>query len=193
MRESEMTTHYLDIKTLPDPETGAAELIGALYNRLHGSFVHFKVNNIGVSFPQYSTNPIAIGNVLRLHGTEISLDQFMKQDWLKGLRDHVSASPTAHAPPEARHHTFTRKQFKTNVERLRRRRMRRKNETAEQAAAAIPDHVERQPNLPYVHLRSGSTGHGFVMHLERGKPEKAPVLGTFNSYGLSAKATVPWF
>lgn len=188
-----MTTHYLDLKILPDPEMGSAELLGALYNRLHQSFVHFNINGIGVSFPQYSTNPIAVGNVLRLHSTEATLTQFMKQDWLKGMRDHVQQTAIAQAPEQVEHRSLKRKQFKTNVERLRRRRMRRKGETAEQAAAAIPTSVERKPNLPFVHLKSGSSGHSFLMHLELGPAQRQATLGAFNSYGLSEKATVPWF
>lgn len=188
-----MTTHYLDLKILPDPETGSAELLGALFTRLHQAFVHFKVNSIGVSFPQYSTNPMAIGNLLRLHGTETTLAQFMKQDWMKGVRDHVDVSAVAPAPDNAQHRTLKRKQFKTNVERLRRRRMRRKGETAEQAAAKIPASVERKANLPFVHIKSGSSGHKFVLHLELGLPQPHATIGTFNTYGLSRTTTIPWF
>lgn len=188
-----MTTHYLNLKVLPDPEIGSAELLGSLYTRLHQAFVHFKVNSIGVSFPQYSTNPRAIGNVLRLHGTESTLAQFMKQDWIKGLRDHVHLTVIEAIPNKVEHRTLKRKQFKTNVERLRRRRMRRHDETAEQAARAIPASVEGKPDLPFLHLRSGSTGHSFLMHVELGVPQPSPTTGTFNSYGLSGKTTIPWF
>lgn len=188
-----MTTHYLDLKILPDPEIGNAELLGALYNRLHQAFVQFKIDTIGVSFPQYSTAPLAIGNILRLHSTEEMLEKFMEQEWMKGMREHVQLSAICPAPDHAQHRTLQRKQFKTNVERLRRRRMRRKGETAEQAAAAIPASVERKPNLPFVHLSSGSTGHNFFLHLELGPPQAAPTSGTFSSYGLSEKATIPWF
>lgn len=188
-----MTTHYLDLKILPYPEIGGAELLGALYNRLHQSFIHLKINSIGVSFPQYSTNPLAIGNVLRLHGTETTLAQFMKADWMRGMREHVHLTEINRAPEQAQHRTLMRKQFKTNVERLRRRRMRRKGETAEQAAASIPTSVERKPDLPFLHLNSKSSGRSFLMHLALGPPQRQASLGTFNSYGLSRTVTVPWF
>ena len=188
-----MTTHYLDLKLLPDPEIGSAELLGALYTRLHQAFVHFKINSIGVSFPQYSTNPLAIGDLLRLHGTETTLAEFMKLGWMKGMRDHVRLGDIEAAPEDAEFRTLKRKQFKTNAERLRRRRMKRKGETAEQAAKAIPASVERKPDLPFVHLNRGSTGHRFLLHLVRGPAQPAPVLGSFNSYGLSGTVTVPWF
>jgi CRISPR-associated endonuclease Csy4 len=188
-----MTSHYLELKLLPDPEIGSAELLGALYTRLHQAFVHFKVNSIGVSFPQYSTNPLAIGDVVRLHGTENSLAEFSKLGWMKGLKDHVRQSDIKNVPINVEYRTLSRKQFKTNVERLRRRRMRRKGETAEQAAKAIPSSVERKPHLPFVHVKSGSSGQSFLIHLELGPAREAPVLGSFNSYGLSRTVTVPWF
>lgn len=188
-----MTSHYLELKLLPDPEIGRAELLGALYTRLHQAFVHFKVNGIGVSFPHYSTNPLAIGDVIRLHGTKSSLTEFMKLGWMKGLRDHVRHGGIEIVPTNVEYRTLNRKQFKTNVERLRRRRMRRKGETAEQAAKAIPSRVERRPHLPFVHMKSASSGHRYLLHLELGPAREAPVLGTFNSYGLSGTVTVPWF
>jgi CRISPR-associated endonuclease Csy4 len=66
----------------------------------------------------------------------------MGQDWLKGMRDHTQVGELLQVPANAQHRTVLRRQFKTNVDRLRRRRMQRKGETAEQAAAAIPDTVE---------------------------------------------------
>lgn len=71
--------------------------------------------------------------------------------------------------------------------------MRRKGETYEQAAKAIPDGIEQQPDLPYVQLRSASTGQRFCLFLALGDPEPNPVLGSFNAYGLSNTATLPWF
>jgi CRISPR-associated endonuclease Csy4 len=96
-------------------------------------------------------------------------------------------------PADAPHRTVRRRQFKTNADRLRRRRMRRKGETAEQAAAAIPDSVERTPDLPYVQLRSASTGQPFCLFIEQKEGQGAAGQGGFNTYGLSLGASVPWF
>ena len=65
-----MTSHYIDLRVVPDPETSAPQLLGALYDRLHLALVERRCDGIGVSFPGYSLNPHAIGNVLRLHGSE---------------------------------------------------------------------------------------------------------------------------
>lgn len=188
-----MTTHYLELNVQPDPETSAAQLLGALYGRLHVALVQQQHSDIGISFPRYSLNPRGIGNVLRLHSSESTLRNLMQEDWLKGMRDHVRMTDIKPVPEHAQHCTFRRKQFKTNAERLRRRRMQRKGETAAQAAEAIPATIERKPNLPYVHLRSHSTTQPFCLFIERSTPQENENRGEFNCYGLSPFATVPWF
>src|SRR5690606_31165814 len=111
----------------------------------------------------------------------------------KGVRDHIQHGEIAAAPADALHRTVHRRQFKTNVDRLRRRRMLRKGETEQQAAAAIPSSVEQQPSLPYVRMRSRSTGQPFCLFIALGVLAGKPTPGPFNSHGLSRSSTVPWF
>ena len=188
-----MTSHYIDLKLLPDPETGPAQLLGALYERLHLALVQQRLDTVGVSFPGYSPNPRTLGYTLRLHGTSETLSQFMRTDWLKGMRDHLRMGEIAPVPTDAQHRSVQRKQFKTNAERLRRRRMRRKGETAEQAKAAIPDSMEGRPNLPYIHLHSRSTQQAFCLFIALGPLLTNPTPGHFNSHGLGGPTTIPWF
>src|SRR5690625_3333783 len=148
MRGDAMTTHYIDLRVVPDPETGAPQLMGVLFNKLHQVLVQLGTNDIGVSFPQYSLNLKGLGSVLRLHGAEAALKRLSQLDCLKGMRDHVRMTEVSVTPAGVAHCLVMRKQFKTNAVRLRRRRMKRKGETYEQAAKAIPDNVERKPNLP---------------------------------------------
>ena len=188
-----MTTHYIDITLLPDPEFSQAHLLGALMTKLHRVLVQLQADDIGISFPRYSLRPRTLGDLLRLHGSPAALQQLMAQPWLQGMRDHVRVTTLASVPPDAPHRAMRRRQFKTNVERLRRRRMKRKGETAEQAEAAIPDSVGRNPGLPYAQLRSASTGQPFCLFIEQGQEQPNATPGLFNSYGLSKTATVPWF
>lgn len=185
-----MTTHYLDLALRDDPQIAASQLSGALYDRLHLALVRQHRTDVGVSFPGYSLKPRTLGATLRLHGSEPALRDLMQTDWLKGMRDHVRMTPIAAAPTDAPHRVMHRRQFKTSAERLRRRRMRRKGETAEQAAVAIPATIERRPDLPYVHLHSHSTRQPFCRFLALGQLQAEPVDAAFNAYGLSAKATV---
>lgn len=191
-----MTTHYIDITLLPDPEFSHAHLLGALVAKLHRALVQHGAGDIGTSFPQHISAPLhqrTLGSMLRLHGLPPALEALMAQDWLRGMRDHVTLAPLAAAPPDAPHRLVLRRQFKTNAERLRRRRMQRKGETAEQAAIAIPERVERRPDLPYVHLRSSSTGESFCLFIAHGSNLPTAVTGHFNTYGLGPHASIPWF
>ena len=185
--------HYLDIGLLPDPEFSVQILMNALYSKLHRALVSLKVNNIGVSFPRYQRRPKALGNTLRLHGNLAALIELQKTDWLKGMRDHAAISDVQRVPSVVRYIQINRRQYKTNANRLRRRRMKRKGETYEQALQAIPDSVERKPDLPFLSMRSLSTGQVFCLFLDQCMAQDKPVAGEFDSYGLSKQATVPWF
>ena len=188
-----MTSHHIDIRVVPNPETNAAQLLSALYDRLHLALVQHRIEDIGVSFPGYSISPRSLGAVLRLHGHEAGLRNLLQEDWLKGLRDHVRLSEVIAVPAGVPHRTVQRRQFKTNVERLRRRRMQRKGETEQQAQQAIPQTVERRPDLPYLQLRSRSTGQSFCLFIALGPLLESGTPGAFNSHGLSGQSTVPWF
>lgn len=188
-----MSAHYIDVRLLPDPEFSQAHLLGALYAKFHRALVGLGTHEIGVSFPQYSMQPRTLGQIMRLHGGDGALSALLSTDWLRGMRDHVELGVLSAVPQAAQHRRLLRRQFKTSADRLRHRRMRRKGETYEQATQAIPDSVGRQPDLPYVQLRSASTGQRFCLFLALGDPELQPVAGVFNAYGLSSTATLPWF
>lgn len=188
-----MTTHYLDIALRDDPQIATPHLLGALYDRLHLALVQQRRDDVGISFPGYALKPRTLGTTLRLHGSEAGLQALQASDWMRGMRDHVRVTGVAAAPAEAEHRIMQRRQFKTNAERLRRRRMRRRGETAEQATAAIPSSMEHRPDLPYVHLHSRSTHQPFCLFIALGAPQPRASNGAFNSYGLSSTATVPWF
>jgi len=184
---------YLEIRLLPDPEFPVSFLMGVLYGKLHRALVTIESSKIGVSFPGYSQSPRGMGDRLRLHGDQSALSQLMTQNWLKGMRDHIQCSDILPVPESVQYRTVSRRQFKTSSERLRRRRMKRKGETWAQAAAAIPDSIERRPDLPYVHLRSQSTEQSFTLFIEQGELREQPTSAEFNTYGLSRQATIPWF
>ena len=87
-----MTTHFIDITLLPDPEFSQAQLFGALVAKLHRALVQLRTDDIGISFPGYSLRPRSLGRVLRVHGGEPALLGLMKHAWLQGMRDHVAVT-----------------------------------------------------------------------------------------------------
>jgi len=187
--------HYLDIRLRPDPEFPAPLLMGALYSKLHRVLTELRPDDIGTSLPEHRTGVRARtpGQLLRLHGASDRLEQLLATNWLKGMRELIDLGSITPVPIETKHRVVRRRQFKTNANRLRRRRMRRHNEDEQTVVERIPDSIERKVSLPYVQMRSGSTGQRFSLFIEHGPPRDAPIGGSFNSYGLSDTATVPWF
>lgn len=184
--------HYLDLRLRPDPEFSPAHLMNAAFAKLHRAFVRLRNRDIGVSFPEAAAERPWLGNCLRLHGSALALHHLMGQDWLVGMRDHVDISDIAMAPASAGHQIVRRTQVKSSAERIRRRQMKRKGWSADEARAAIPDGVAEALSLPYLTIRSQSTGQAFRLFISQ-RPVEHPAPGDFNCYGISSVATVPRF
>ncbi|MGV8805588.1 MAG: type I-F CRISPR-associated endoribonuclease Cas6/Csy4 [Polaromonas sp.] len=185
--------HYVDIDVQPDPEFPAHQLMSALYAKLHRALVVRQSSGIGVSFPGFDPQARYLGTRLRLHGTLAALSGLLESDWLTGMRDHVALTPPRPVPPDARHRAVKRVQVKSSPERLRRRLMRRQGIDDQQARERIPDASAQLTCLPFVQLRSTSTGQPFRLFIAHGPVQPGSVAGSFNAYGLSQEGTIPWF
>lgn len=184
--------HYLDIRLLPDPEFSPTHLMNALFAKLHRVLAQLANSDIGISFPAAGQTRPGLGTCLRLHGAAPALHKLMTQDWLKGMRDHVEAGGVSVVPAAASHQLVRRIQAKSNPERLRRRQMKRKGWTAEQAREAIPDSAAETLKLPFLTVCSLSTGQNFRLFVDQRAVERS-VAGTFNAYGISSSASLPRF
>lgn len=185
--------HHIDIDVKPDPEFPAYQLMGALYAKLHRALVARNSIRIGVSFPGFNLRPPHLGTRLRLHGNLAVLSALMTSDWMTGMRDHATLTLPTRVPQTTKHCVVKRVQVKSSPERLRRRLMRRHDLDAQEALQRIPDEAVRLANLPYVQLRSTSTGQSFRLFIHHGPAQPHAVAGNFNAYGLSQVATIPWF
>ncbi|MDO5103203.1 MAG: type I-F CRISPR-associated endoribonuclease Cas6/Csy4 [Lautropia sp.] len=188
-----MLSHFIDIQVRADPEFSQPQLLAALYAKLHRQLVRQQSDDIAVSFPGYSDSPRGLGDRLRLLGSQSALEKLMASDWLLGMRDHVGIGQMDTVPAHAVHRRLKRCQFKTSAERLRRRYCKRHQVTAEEALRVLPDEPPPRIQLPYVRLRSSSTGQTFSLFLSLEEPLPAPIEGRFNAYGLSTEASIPWF
>lgn len=189
-----MTLHYIDIQLRPDPEIAPHQLMSSLYLRLHRALVQLGSQGIGVSFPAHDERRPDLGTHLRLHGESIALQALAETDWLRGIKDHLQIGLVSAVPQGVVHRQVLRVQAKSNVERLRRRAIKRHGIDAVEAARRIPDHAEENLKLPFVTLGSRSTGQSsFPLFLRHGPVQDRPVDGEFNTYGLSLGATIPWF
>lgn len=186
--------HYLDITLLPDPEFSQNHLMDALFAKLHRALVAVGCGDIGISFPQVREQGTGLGTVLRMHGRAARLGELMAANWLAGMRDHTTLTAVQAVPPNCIHfRAVSRVQAKSSPVRERRRLMRRKGLTEEQAIAKIPDHCTELLHLPFVQMRSQSTGERFLLFIRHGPIQTTPIDGPFSAYGCSSNATVPWF
>ena len=185
--------HYVDIELRPDPEFPAHQLMSALYAKLHRALVVQSRTDIGVSFPDVEAQTPWLGTRLRLHGRLEALLALLDSDWLTGMHDHVVLIPPKRVPGNAQSRTVGRVQVKSSPERLRRRLMRRHAIDEYQARERVPDEAARFIRLPFLQLRSTSTGQTFRLFIEHGPIQPDAVPGNFNAYGLSQGATIPWF
>jgi CRISPR-associated endonuclease Csy4 len=185
--------HYLDLHLRPDPEFSPTHLLAALYAKLHRALVRLQASSIGVSFPGHDKPGHRLGDCMRLIGPADDLAQLMALGWLSGMQDHVNLSSTSPVPANATHRTLHRVQAKSSPDRLRRRQMKRHGLTAGQALVQVPDSIGARLDVPFVQLTSASTGQTFRLFLRLGPPQPTAVAGSFNSYGLSTAATIPWF
>lgn len=184
--------HHLDLRLFPDPEIAEAHLLNALADKLHLVLAELKSEDIGVCFPRFRIDPPGLGNMVRLHSSRTSLTQLMSHAWLTGMRDHVEVGDIMPVPSSTGYRTVRRVQAKSSAERVRRRQMKRHGWTAQEAQELVPEAVARRLNLPFLNLRSRSTGQPFRLFIEQ-CPAQSPTEGIFNAYGLSQSATIPWF
>lgn len=187
--------HYIDIRLRPDPDFPPPMLMGALYSRLHRALFDLSANDIGVSFPDHKTGVRARtpGTRLRLHGKHHRLEALMAHAWLTGMRELVQIEGIQPVPERAQHRVVRRRQFKTGNDSQVKRYARRHAISFEEAQALFTADNEPRITLPFVSLNSRSSGQRFALFIEHGKSQSHPVSGSFNHYGLSSEATVPWF
>lgn len=183
--------HYLDIHLLPDPEFAPDQLLRALFGKLHRALVHLADGSVGISLPGHSAR--GTGSHLRLHGSLTALTQLQALDWLTGMRDHIRLGELATVPAGCQHRVVRRVQVDSSPQRLRRRLMQRHDLNEAAAYQRIPDTSARRTDLPWVEMRSQSSGQRFRLFIQHGPLQNTPCTGSFTSYGLSSATTIPWF
>ncbi|SIP87188.1 CRISPR-associated protein, Csy4 family [Aeromonas sp. RU39B] len=181
--------HYLDIRVLPDPEFGQVELLNALYAKLHRVLPTLTQGRVGVSFPCHKRT---LGECLRLHGALAELLHLTEANWLQGMRDYIHLGEPTQVPQRVSYRVVRRVQAKS-AHNKRRRSIAKGWLSEEEALARIPDTQQKAITLPYAEMHSLSTASRMRLYIEHGPLLDKPVAGTFNAYGLSATATIPWF
>ena len=194
--------YYLELTLINSMQIQTYALWSKLYTQLHLALVEVKdqhdIVNVGVSFPEYQLNEekniCCLGAKLRIFAhTEEDLQKLDIKRWLGRLSDYIHIS-SIRSVPEHRvtgHATFSRKQVKTNADRLARRHTKRCDIDFEEAKNRY-QHVGTNLDLPYIQLKSLTNQQPFRLFIL--KEHKTTMEGgRFSSYGLSGNATVPEF
>jgi CRISPR-associated endonuclease Csy4 len=185
--------HSVEIKLLRDPEFIPTVLMNALFGKLHRALNELDSRDIGISFPDVEQAQSGLGERLRLHGSHDNLQSLLDLDWLIGMRDHSSVGDLVPIPTTSQYRVVRRVQSKSSPERLRRRLAKRKGLSVEETRHLITDYDAKYLNLPFVSVRSQSTGQMFRLFIDHKPLQARETLGEFSHYGLSANSTVPWF
>ncbi|WP_312634027.1 type I-F CRISPR-associated endoribonuclease Cas6/Csy4 [Pseudescherichia sp.] len=181
---------YQDICLLADPEFTEQTLMSALFMKMHLALSARKKGDIGVSFPEHAKTP---GAVLRLHGHQEILVELETTQWLAGLSDYCIVKPISAVPDVVGWRTVSRVQVKSSIERLMRRSVSKGWLTEAEAAQQLIERRNQHCDLPFIQLKSHSTGQHFRLFICHGNIQNNPTAGTFGSYGLSTVTTIPWF
>ncbi|GHT90106.1 type I-F CRISPR-associated endoribonuclease Cas6/Csy4 [Betaproteobacteria bacterium] len=185
--------HYLDIRIRPDPEFSVPQLMSALFAKLHLTLVDLQSTDIGISFPEVNDKKPSLGQRLRLHAHAGRLRTVVSHPHLESLRDHLEIAGPTPVPAQTQYRTVSRVQSDSNPERLRRRLIRRQNLSEVDARQCIPDNTVKTLALPFVNLKSQSSGQHFRLFIRHSPLHPIPEPGLFSCYGLSPTATIPWF
>jgi CRISPR-associated endonuclease Csy4 len=192
-----MMKYYLEIRLMDEIEIGLGFLWQKLYQKLHLSLVELadeagKVP-VGVSFPEYQRGSFPLGDRLRLFAEEEStLKTLRLEDRLADMAEYLTISEIREVPKDHGYAAFSRKQIKNNPLRLARRYAKRHDISLEEALKRYENFDMRTSKLPYFNFRSSSTGQRMMVFVQKSSAEEARE-GSFNTFGLSAQATVPDF
>lgn len=180
------------------------QIMADLFAMIHKALAFSKQEQVAISLPKSKEGTKemptpSLGNLLRLHGAASDLENLLKRPELRTLEDYAVLSPVQPVPRETSHKTVRRIQVKSNPERLLRRSVKKGWLSEEEAAERLKTMKKVRIYLPFIPIRSSSSGHSLKLLIEHGKKQPNPVAGKFSAYGLGIQneegnfPTIPWF
>lgn len=191
--------YYVDITLLPNPEIPLYFLWEKAYQQTHLALADIQENNVikvGVSFPEYNAEKFYLGCKLRLFAMDkIDLERLNLNTYFSRLADYVHLTSIKEIPLDkiTGYAFFKRIQPKSNNERLARRRAKRQGISYEQALAHYQDKTETHSHVPFIRIKSHSSGNSYPILIAREDTEVESINAGFSTYGLSGTYSVPVF
>ena len=180
---------YLDIQVKPDAEMRENVLMNKVYTKFHKALSTLKSTEIGVSFPNYK---VMLGHVIRIHGTEAHLTELQATNWLGGLIGYCQVSKIQTIPNKTTYRTISRKQANMTEAKLR-RLIKRNLIPTEEIKIYKAKMFQQGMDNAYFELESSSNNHQYRRYLQFSPLSNQKTTGQFDAFGLSKKATIPWF
>lgn len=182
--------YYIDLHLQADEEVPIYFIRNKVFAKFHKALYELEQNAIGVSFPKYKTK---LGDVLRIHGTQSSLEALQQKNWLGGLAGYCELSGVLPIPEKIiGYRTVSR--IRQNMSNAKLQRLiKRGSITDKEAKAYEIKMIETGLSNPYLEMESTSNGHKHRRYLQFGELRSEPIKGAFDQFGLSKTATVPWF
>ena len=191
---------YQELRLLPGSEVPVTALWNELYPLLHRGMAAFKDGEghvpFGCTFPEYEAGAekCSLGHIMRVFAeTKELLEQLDLPDRLQRLQDYFYIT-RVRPVPKARikgYVNFSRKHDEANNS-AKARRYARRHGMGEKEAMALFKTDKPILKLPYIKMRSGSTGQSFCLFVQK-KEGKEPQQGSLGTYGLSEEAYLPDF
>ena len=197
--------HYIDITLLPSDDIGVHFLWSKVMMQVHLALVEIQDSNrqvpVAVSFPNYKESvnkiPAFIGNKLRLLSVDkADLERLDIHKWLSRLADYVHIKHIAEVPPTVLvYENFNRRRKSGSPDKHIRRRMKRHNETLEQASDYFKNYTMKAEDraLPFIQMKSLESNNDFHLSIVRKEVEQGAKEVMFNTYGLNCDASLPKF
>lgn len=188
---------YIEITLLPNVDISLYFLWEKVYQQVHLAMVEMqdseKMVDIGASFPKYNAKQFQLGCKLRFFAEEKQrLEELNTEKWLSRLIDYVQISEIEEVPESCAFAVYKRVQPKSSNARIARRKAKREGTSFEEAMHNLGNRLEEISRLPYIHIKSLSSEKKYKLFIEMQKSKQSRI-GKFNTYGLSATATVPVF
>ncbi|GFD79522.1 hypothetical protein KUL118_23840 [Tenacibaculum sp. KUL118] len=200
--------HYIDITLLPSDDIGIHFLWSRVMMQVHLALVEIQDDTkqvpVATSFPEYreyiNNKPGFLGQKLRLMALDrADLVRLDINKWLSRLSDYVHVKEIALVPEADSYESFSRENTKGSLEKYIRRRMKRHDETYEQALSNYDGYEQNdvKSRVPFIKLKSLTSGNVFCLNIDRkcvaDKTDELPTHQLFNTYGLNRTAILPKF
>lgn len=197
--------YYQEIYIFSDPETPRHALREKVFQALHIAFVNTEkaLSNLdsidsvrfGLSFPNYHAALNELDYTMRIF-TSVATDlEALNLGSLKTIRDYIRLGALIEAPSQTAYNCFRRKQVKSGLERMARRKAaNNKAPSYELALKELKEKGSQSSELPFIYVNTSSTGkHRIPIFIDKIDSDHE-VEGAFTTYGLSKNgSTVPMF